>query len=164
MKLKGRVWKFGDNVNTDDIISAKYLSITDANELGKHCLEAVSKDFNKKVAPGDVLVGGKNFGCGSSREHAPLAIKGCGIACVIAGTFARIFYRNCINMGLPILECAGLPRDVKDGDEVEVDLALGALRNLTQNKGYMALPFSEFMKDLIMAGGLMEWVKRRCIR
>lgn len=164
MKLKGRAWKFGDNINTDDIIAAKYLNLIDPKELGRHCMESIDENFARNAAEGDIIVAGKNFGCGSSREHAPLAIKGCGISFVVAETFARIFYRNCINMGLSILECSGLAQDVKDGDEVEVDMDKRSVRNLTQNKSYMALPFPGFMKELIQTGGLMEWVKRRCIR
>jgi len=159
LKLKGKVWKFGNNINTDDIIAAKYLNIIDSQELGRHCMESIDGNFAKKVASGDVIVAGKNFGCGSSREHAPLAIKGCGISCVIAETFARIFYRNCINMGLPILECPGIAEDVKEGDGLEIDLSQGTIRNLSQDKGYASQPFPEFMRELIQAGGLMTWIK-----
>ena len=160
MILKGRVHKFGDDVNTDDIIAAKYLVSTDPVELGKKCMETIAPDFAAKVQKGDIIVAGKNFGCGSSREHAPVAIKGVGISCVIAKSFARIFYRNSINIGLPILEISDA-ESIKLGDELEVDLLKGEIKNLTQNKVYKSEGFPEFMQYIVNAGGLMEWIKRR---
>ncbi len=161
MKLKGPVWKFKDNINTDEIIPARYLNTFDEKELASHCMEDADKDFPKKVKKGDIIVAGKNFGCGSSREHAPICLKGAGISCVIAETFARIFYRNAINIGLPILESAAASRDIKEGDSIEVDLEKGKIKNLTTNKTYEATAFPPFMQELINAGGLMEYVKKR---
>ncbi len=161
MKLKGKVWKFKDNINTDEIIPARYLNTFDEQELAKHCMEDADKDFPKKVKRGDIIVAGKNFGCGSSREHAPICLKGAGISCVIAETFARIFYRNAINIGLPILESAEASKDIKEGDTIEVDLDNGKIKNTTQNKIYTAQAFPEFMQELINAGGLMEYVKKK---
>ncbi len=159
MKIKGRVWKFGDNVNTDEIIPAKYLSITSSIELAKYCMEGVKKDFSAKVAKGDIIVAGENFGCGSSREHAPRAIKGCGISCVVACSFARIFYRNAINIGLPIAECADIKK-ITEGSLIEVDFTKGELRDLSKNKTYTFKLFPQFMQELISCGGLMKWVKK----
>lgn len=161
MKLKGKVWTFKDNVNTDEIIPARYLNTFDAKELAKHCMEDADKDFPKKVTKGDIIVAGKNFGCGSSREHAPICIKGAGISCVIAETFARIFYRNAINIGLPILESVEASEKIREGDMVEVDLDKGKIKNLTRNEVYQAQSFPQFMQELISAGGLMEYVKKR---
>lgn len=161
MSFKGTVHKFGNHVDTDQIIPAKYLVTTDAKELGKHCMELADEDFPKKAKPGDILVAGVNFGCGSSREHAPLAIKGIGLAVVIAESFARIFFRNSINIGLPILECPEAAKAIQQGDQVEVDLDKGIIKNLTQNKTYQAAPFPEFMQQIINAGGLMPYVKKR---
>ena len=161
MKLKGKVWKFKDNINTDEIIPARYLNTFDEQELAKHCMEDADKDFPKKVKKGDIIVAGKNFGCGSSREHAPICLKGAGISCVIAETFARIFYRNAINIGLPILESAEASQAIKEGDTIEVDLDNGKIKNITQNKTYTAQAFPEFMQELINAGGLMEYVKKK---
>ncbi|MEA3560648.1 MAG: 3-isopropylmalate dehydratase small subunit [Candidatus Omnitrophota bacterium] len=160
MKLKGRAWVFGDNINTDDIIPARYLTTTDTNELAKYCLEGVDKGFAAKVKKGDIIVAGENFGCGSSREHAPLAIKGCGIACVVAESFARIFYRNCINIGLPILECRGIKK-VNQADQVEIDISKGRINDLTLGLSFNSQPFADFMKDIIQFGGLMEWIRRK---
>jgi len=159
MKLKGKAHKFGNNINTDEIIPARYLNITDAEELGKHCMEDADKEFAKKVKSGGIIVAGENFGCGSSREHAPIAIKGCGVSLVIAQSFARIFYRNCINIGLPILESKEAASQIKDGDEVEVDLSTGTINNLSQKVSYSTTPFPEFLQEIIQAGGLMEWYK-----
>lgn len=159
MVIKGKAHKFGNDINTDDIIAAKYLNTTDPNELGKHCMETISPDFAKKVSPGDIVVAGKNFGCGSSREHAPIAIRGCGVALIIAESFARIFFRNSINIGLPILESNDATK-IKDGDELEVDLEKGSVRNITQNTHYSTQAFAEFMRELIAAGGLMRWIKK----
>lgn len=159
MILKGKVHKFGDDINTDDIIAAKYLVTTDPVELGKKCMETIAPDFVKQAAQGDIIVAGKNFGCGSSREHAPLAIKGLGISCVIAKSFARIFYRNAINTGLPILEIAQAD-EIKGGDELEIDLTNGIIKNITQGKIYRSEGFPEFMQEIVEAGGLMQWIKK----
>ena len=160
MIIKGRVHKFGNDINTDDIISAKYLNTTDAKELGKHCMEIVALDFTQKVSDGDIIVGGKNFGCGSSREHAPIAIKGCGVSLVIAESFARIFFRNSVNIGLPILELKDAGK-INEGDELEVDLTKGEIKNFTQNTIYKPQAFAEFMQELIRSGGLMKWVQKK---
>ncbi len=159
MRLKGRVHKFGDDVNTDEIIPAKYLVTTDPEELAKHCLEGRSKNFAGRVAPGDIIVAGKNFGCGSSREHAPLAIKGCGVSCIIASSFARIFFRNCINMGLPILESREAVRETKENDILEIDLSKGEIRNTTRKKLYRVPPFPKFLQRIISSGGLMNSIQ-----
>jgi len=158
MIIKGRVHKFGDDINTDDIIAAKYLNTTDPKELGRRCMETISPDFSQKVKQGDIIVAGKNFGCGSSREHAPVAIKGCGVSLVIAENFARIFFRNSINIGLPILELKQ-SKKINAGDELEVDLAKGEVKNLTQNVKYKSEVFASFMQELIQAGGLMKWIR-----
>jgi len=163
MILKGRAHKFGDDINTDDIIAAKYLVSTDPVELGKKCMETIAPDFAKNVKIGDIIVAGKNFGCGSSREHAPVAIKGVGISCVIAKSFARIFYRNSINIGLPILEIADCDR-IKAGDELEINLVKGEIKNLTQNEIYKSESFPGFMQELVNAGGLMNWVKNKKLK
>ena len=160
MIIKGKVHKLGNDINTDDIISAKYLVSTDAKELGSHCMEAIKPDFVKQAQPGDIIVAGKNFGCGSSREHAPLAIKGCGIAAVIAPSFAAIFYRNAINIGLPFLE-SGEVAKISDSDELEIDLAQGTISNKTKNQIYKTQPFPEFLQELVSKGGLMSYIKDR---
>jgi len=159
--INGTAYKFGDNVDTDQIIPAKYLVTTDAKELGKHCMELADADFPTKAKPGDILVAGTNFGCGSSREHAPLAIKGLGLSLVIAESFARIFFRNCINIGMPILECPEAAKEASDGDKFEVDLDQGLIKNMTKGKSYKAQPFPAFMQQIIQAGGLMPYVKKR---
>lgn len=159
MIIKGRVHKLGDDINTDDIIAAKYLVSTDAKELGRHCLENIRPDFTGKVKPGDIIVAGKNFGCGSSREHAPLSIKGCGISAVVAKSFAAIFFRNAINIGLPFLESRDADK-IGNGDLLEIDLARGIIKNLTQNKNYQTHPFPEFLQELVKHGGLMEYIKK----
>jgi len=161
MILKGKAWKFGDDINTDEIIPAKYLVTVDPRELGANCMDGIMPGFSKKAAAEDIIVAGKNFGCGSSREHAPIAIKGCGISCVIAESFARIFFRNSINIGLPIFECAEAAKAINEGDEVEVDASTGLIRNLTKDQVYKAKPMPEFMQELIGAGGLMKWVARK---
>ncbi len=159
MKVKGTVFKYGDNVDTDVIIPARYLNTSDPAALAQHCMEDIDKDFASSVKQGDIIVAGKNFGCGSSREHAPLAIKTTGISAVIAASFARIFYRNAINIGLAIFECPEAAEAIKKGDRVEVDFASGVITNLTQERTYQAEPFPEFMNDLIAAGGLINYLK-----
>lgn len=159
MNVKGTVHKYGDNVDTDVIIPARYLNTADHKELASHCMEDIDATFVKKVKDGDIMVGGANFGCGSSREHAPIAIKESGISCVIASTFARIFYRNAINIGLAILECPEASEKIADGDEVSVDFDTGIIRNLTKNEEYKAQPFPEFIKDIIAANGLLNSLK-----
>lgn len=159
MKAKGLVFRYGDNVDTDVIIPARYLNTSDPKELAAHCMEDIDKDFINKVKPGDLIVADKNFGCGSSREHAPIAIKAAGVSCVIAKTFARIFYRNSINIGLPILECEEAVDGISAGDEVEVDFGTGTIVNLTKNETYKAQPFPEFMQKLIQADGLVSYIK-----
>ena len=161
MQAKGRVYKYGDNVDTDVIIPARYLNITDGMELAKHCMEDIDKDFIKTVQKGDIMVAQKNFGCGSSREHAPLVIKCAGISCVIAETFARIFYRNAINIGLPILECPEACDGIKAGDVVSVDFSTGTITNETTKKVFHSEPFPPFMQDLISSGGLAGYIAKR---
>lgn len=160
MIIKGRVHKFGQDINTDDIIAAKYLVSTDAKELGAHCMETIAPEFAKKVRPGDIIVAGKNFGCGSSREHAPLAIKGCGVAAVLAPSFAGIFFRNAINIGLPFLEFNEIGR-MSEGDEVQINLSTGAIKNLTRNNSYETQAFPQFLQEIVEKGGLMNWVKAK---
>ena len=160
MIIKGKVHKFGDDINTDDIIAAKYLVSTDAQELGKHCMETVSSDFSQAVSMGDIIVAGKNFGCGSSREHAPLAIKGCGVSAVIAKSFAAIFFRNAINIGLPFLESLDVDR-ISGGDIIEIDLSSGVINNITQDKHYKTQAFPEFLQQIVENGGLINWVKNQ---
>jgi 3-isopropylmalate/(R)-2-methylmalate dehydratase small subunit len=160
MKLKGRVFKYGDNVDTDVIIPARYLNSSDPAELAAHCMEDLDKEFASKVNPGDIIVAGKNFGSGSSREHAPLAIKSAGVSCVIAESFARIFYRNSFNIGLPILTSREAAEGIKAGTELEVDLESGVIKDLVQNKVYQAEPVPAFMQDIIEAGGLIEKIKK----
>lgn len=160
MKANGKVIKYGDNIDTDVIIPARHLTTSEPLELAKHCMEDIDKDFVDKVQKGDIMVGGANFGCGSSREHAPIAIKASGISCVIAKDFARIFYRNSINIGLPILECEEASADIDDGNEVEVDFDTGVITNKTKNKTYQAVAFPEFMQGIINAGGLVEYIKK----
>ena len=159
MKTKGKVFKYGDNVDTDVIIPARYLNTSDAKELSLHCMEDIDTEFVKKVETGDILVAGWNFGCGSSREHAPLVIKTCGTGCVIAKSFARIFYRNAINIGLPILECETAADEISAGDIVEVDFDTGKIIDVTTGKTYQAQPFPEFIQDIIKSGGLLASLK-----
>src|SRR3989338_7826552 len=161
MKLKGKAWKFGADVDTDAIIPARYLNTTDHKELAKHCMEDANPDFVKKMKGGDIIVADKNFGCGSSREHAPISIKAAGVSCVIAKSFARIFYRNSFNMGLPIFESADASKKIKEGDEIELVPSTGVIHNLTKKEKYQARPIPLFMQELINAGGLMNYVKRR---
>ena len=160
-KVKGKAWKFGSDVDTDRIIPARYLNTSDPKELAKHCMEDADENFAKAVKKGDVIVADKNFGCGSSREHAPIAIKESGVSCVIAKSFARIFYRNSFNMGLPILECAEAVRGIKKGDVLEIDMTKGEIYNVTKKKRYQARPVPPFMQELVGAGGLMSWIKKR---
>lgn len=156
MNAKGRVHKYGDNVDTDAIIPARYLNTTSHSELAAHCMEDIDKDFLKKMQPGDIVAAEKNFGCGSSREHAPIALKAAGVSCVIAASFARIFYRNSINIGFPILECPAAAEAIQNGDEVTVDFDTGVIENLTSGKHYQAQPFPEFIKNIIASGGLLN--------
>lgn len=160
MNAKGRVFKYGDNVDTDVIIPARYLNTASHAELAAHCMEDIDKDFVKKAQPGDIIVATKNFGCGSSREHAPIAIKASGISCVIASTFARIFYRNAINIGMPILECPEAAEDIQGSDEVSVDFDTGVITNLTTGKTYQAQPFPPFIQNIIAKGGLLNSIAK----
>ena len=160
MNVKGFVHKYGDNVDTDVIIPARYLNTADHKELAAHCMEDIDKDFVKKVNDGDIMVGGWNFGCGSSREHAPIAIKNSGISCVIAATFARIFYRNAINIGLAILECPEASEKIEAGDRVSIDFDTGVITNETKGEKYQAEPFPEFIKDIINSDGLLNSLKK----
>jgi len=162
--LRGRAHRYGDNVNTDVIIPARYLTTSDVAELAKHCLEDLDSQFVRKVRPGDVIVGGRNFGCGSSREHAPLAIKAAGVSCVIAASFARIFFRNCINVGLPALICPEVATEIADGDELVIKLQSGRIENTTHGGVYHAEPFPDFLRQIIAAGGLSAYTKRRLAR
>jgi len=161
MMFKGKAIKYGDNVDTDVIIPARYLNTSEPKELAAHCMEDLDAGFKDKVQPGDIMVAGKNFGCGSSREHAPIAIKASGISCVIAESFARIFYRNAINIGLPILECPEAARDINDGDQIEVDVASGTITDITTGKTYKSAPFPEFMQQIMAADGLINYVKQK---
>jgi len=159
--LKGKVHKYGADVDTDVIIPARYLNVSEPAELAKHCMEDIDKDFVRKVEPGDIIMATTNFGCGSSREHAPLAIKAAGISCIIAKTFARIFFRNAINIGLPLLECEEAVDKTKTGDILEINLASGRIKNLTSGTVFIAKPYPDFMAELISAGGLIEYTKQR---
>ena len=159
MNARGRVHKYGDNVDTDVIIPARYLTTSDPKELAEKCMIDIDPDFVNKVKEGDIMVANKNFGSGSSREHAPVAIKASGISCVIAETFARIFYRNSINIGLPIIECPEAAQDIKDGDEVEVDFDTGIIKNVTTGASYQGQKFPEFMQKIIRAEGLMNYIQ-----
>ena len=161
--LKGKVHKYGADVNTDVIIPARYLNVSDPAELAKHCMEDVDSEFVKKVEPGDIIIATTNFGCGSSREHAPLAIKAAGVSCVIARSFARIFFRNAINIGLPLLECSEAVDNTGISDTLEIDLSTGKIKNLTRDLEFTANPYPEFMAELISAGGLIEYTKKRLV-
>ncbi len=158
MKAQGKVFKYGDNVDTDVIIPARYLNITNYAELAAHCMEDIDKDFIRNVKKGDIIVANKNFGCGSSREHAPIVIKEAGVSCVIAETFARIFYRNAINIGLPIIECKAAAEGIEAGDEVEVDFDSGVIYNRTKGTQFQGQAFPEFMQRIISAGGLVNYI------
>ena len=159
--LKGKVHKYGANVDTDAIIPARYLNVSEAAELAKHCMEGIDPDFVKRVKPGDIIVATTNFGCGSSREHAPLAIKAVGISCIIARSFARIFFRNAINIGLPLLECDEAVDNTEAGDTLEVDITSGRIKNLTNGKVFTAKSYPDFMAEIISAGGLIEYTRKR---
>jgi 3-isopropylmalate/(R)-2-methylmalate dehydratase small subunit len=159
--MKGKVWKLGDNIDTDVITPGRYLNLSDPQELGKHCLEGVDKEFSRKIAPGDMLVAGENFGCGSSREHAPVAIKGVGISCVIAKSFARIFYRNSITIGLPIIEAPTAVDKIGQGHVLEVDFGRGKIVNVTTGEEYPFSPFPPFLEEIIQSGGLINYTKKK---
>jgi 3-isopropylmalate/(R)-2-methylmalate dehydratase small subunit len=161
MKANGTVLKYGDNVDTDVIIPARYLNSFDAKELASHAMVDIDPTFVERLKPGDIMVAGKNFGCGSSREHAPLALKTAGVSCVIAKSFARIFYRNSINIGFPILECDDAAEDIEEGDQVEIDFDSGKIYNQTKNKEYQAQPFPEFLQNMIKANGLVNYVNEK---
>ena len=161
MNAKGTVFKYGDNVDTDVIIPARYLNSSDPAELASHCMEDIDKDFVGKVQKGDIIVANKNFGCGSSREHAPIAIKASGVSCVIAETFARIFYRNSINIGLPIIECPEAAKAIEAGDEVEVDFDSGIITDITKNMKFQGQAFPEFMQKIIASEGLVNYINNR---
>ena len=161
MKVTGKVFKYGDNVDTDVIIPARYLNTSVYKELAAHCMEDIDKEFVKNVEDGDFIVANKNFGCGSSREHAPIAIKAAGVSCVIASTFARIFYRNAINIGLPILECDEAVKAIDNGDKLEVDFSTGVIKNLTKNEEYKGEPFPEFMQNIIDNDGLIGYIRNK---
>ena len=160
MRFKGKVWKFRDDVNTDEIIPARFLNTQDPGELGAHCMEDIDSEFSKKVTKGDIIVAGKNFGCGSSREHAQISIKGAGVSCVIAESFARIFYRNAINVGLPIIELDDVTR-ISEGDYLEIDLDKGIVVNLTENKTYKAQVLPKFIQEIMKSGGLLKWIRKK---
>lgn len=161
MAYKGKAHKFGDDINTDEIIPARYLNTTDRSELARHCMEDADKDFAKRVRPGDIIVAGKNFGCGSSREHAPVAIKASGVSCVIAESFARIFFRNSINIGLPIVESKDASQKIRNKDVISVDTRSGRIRNLTKKENYRIEKYPPFMRKIITSGGLMNSIKKR---
>ncbi len=161
MKAEGRVFKFGSNVDTDVIIPARYLNVPDPSELAKHCMEDIDKEFVRKVSEGDIIVADKNFGCGSSREHAPIAIKAAGVSCVIAETFARIFYRNAINIGLPIIECPEAAKGIEEGDRIEVDFDSGKIYNKTKGTEFQGQAFPEFMQNIISNGGLINYINNK---
>jgi len=161
MILRGRVWKFGDNIDTDAIIPARYLNTSDPEELARHIMEDADKEFPNKVKSGDMIIAGANFGCGSSREHAPIAIKAAGIQAVVAKSFARIFYRNAFNIGLPIFESEDASQKIREGDEIEINADKGIIKNITKKEEYTAKPIPQFMQELISAGGLIEWTKKK---
>ena len=159
MIFEGRVWRYGDNVDTDVIIPARYLNIADPAELGQHCMEDIDPEFPRKVQAGDIMVAGKNFGCGSSREHAPLVIKVCGVSCIVADSFARIFYRNAINIGLPIIELGEAADSIQDGDILSVDIGAGSILNKTSGRTYQVQPLPGFIQHIAKAGGLINYVR-----
>ncbi len=159
IKAKGTVFRFGDNIDTDIIIPARYLNTSDPDDLARHCMEDIDPAFVEKIRPGDIIVAGRNFGCGSSREHAPIAVKTSGVSCIIASSFARIFYRNSINIGLPIYECEEAVKNIKNGDEVEVDFSTGTIHNLTMNLTFKAHPFPKFIQEIIKEDGLINFIR-----
>lgn len=159
MDAKGKVFKYGDNIDTDVIIAARFLNSSDPEVLAAHCMEEIDPDFRKNVKKGDIVVAKENFGCGSSREHAPIALRECGISLVIASSFGRIFFRNAIDIGLPLMECKEASEKIEQGDEVEVDFSSGVIKNLTKNEEYQATPFPKFIQDLLNAGGLVNFVR-----
>ena len=161
MEARGHVFKYGENVDTDVIIPARYLNATTGEELAKHCMEDIDKDFHKKMKKGDILIAGKNFGCGSSREHAPQVLKDSGVSCIIAESFARIFFRNAINIGLAIVESPDAAKEIKEGDEVEVDFSAGKIRDISSGKSYDMAVFPPFLQDMIDKGGLIAFVNKR---
>lgn len=161
MKTKGKVFKYGDNIDTDIIIPARYLNTSDPKELKKYCMIEIDEDFATKVKDGDIIVGGKNFGCGSSREHAPVAIKASGVSCVIAENFARIFYRNSFNIGLPIVECKEAAQRIEDGDIVEIDFDEGNIKNITKDESYKMESYPEFIQGIIKSEGLVNYLKQK---
>lgn len=161
MKIQGNVWKFGDDIDTDVIIPARYLNTSDPIELAKHCMDDADPSFAQNVRAGDIIVGGKNFGCGSSREHAPISIKAAGVSCVIAASFARIFFRNAFNTGLPIFESVEASQKIENGDQVGIDAQAGVITNITKNETYTAQPIPPFMQQLLASGGLMNYVKTK---
>jgi len=161
MRLKGRAHKYGADVNTDVIVPGRYLNISEPSELAKHCMEGIDSGFTARVEFGDVIVAATNFGCGSSREHAPVAIKACGVSCVVASSFARIFFRNAVNIGLPLLECAEAVNETDYGDILEIDLSSGKINNISKHKTFTAAPYPEFMMGIINAGGLIEYTKKQ---
>jgi len=163
MKLKGKAHKYGADVNTDVIVPGRYLNISEPSELAKHCMEGIDSGFPTRVEFGDFIVASTNFGCGSSREHAPIAIKACGVSCVIASSFARIFFRNAVNIGLPLLECAEAVGETDYGDILEVDLSSGKISNISKHKTFTAAPYPEFMMGIINAGGLIEYTKKQVL-
>jgi len=163
LRLRGKVHKYGANVDTDAIIPARYLNISEPEELAKHCMEDIDSEFLNRVEPGDIIVADTNFGCGSSREHAPLAIKAAGVSCVIAKSFARIFFRNAINIGLPLLECSEAVDKTEAGDILEVDLAVGEIKNITRDKAFIAEPYPDFMMGIISVGGLVEYTRTKLV-
>jgi 3-isopropylmalate/(R)-2-methylmalate dehydratase small subunit len=161
MILRGKVHKYGANVDTDAIIPARYLNVSEPAELAQHCMEDIDQEFLNRMGPGDMIVAGDNFGCGSSREHAPVALKAAGVSCVIARSFARIFFRNAINIGLPLLECAEAVDNSEAGDSIEVDLESGRIKNDTKNMSFQAKPYPEFMMGIVNAGGLVEYTRNK---
>jgi len=161
MKIEGRALKYGDNINTDEIIPGVYLNITDGKELAKHCMEPIDEDFLRKVKERNILVAGRNFGCGSSREHAPIALKGAGVSFIIAASFARIFFRNALNIGLPIVECREAAQGIRDNDKLIIDWVEGKIQNLAKKESYSMAPFPPFLQELIRQGGLEKYIKNR---
>jgi len=164
LKIKGKIIKYGDNVNTDEIIPATYLVTVDPEKLGEHCMEGIDRDFVRKVKGSPIVVAGRNFGCGSSREHAPLALKGAGVKCVVASSFARIFFRNAINTGLPIVESCECAKECEEGDIIEVDTAEGTIKNITKNKTFSISAYPEFIQKFMEEGGIDSWVKERVLK